>query len=90
MPLCGHSTLFTLSIYLTILKYLLLALTKNEKYRSNDSSLGEKGLCTATESYGSSFTYKENINKKSASLIKKGEELQAFIHTVQQTKKPVS
>lgn len=38
-----HSTLFALFIYLTILKYLLLALTKNEKYRSTDSSLGEKG-----------------------------------------------
>lgn len=44
-----YSLLF---IYLTILKYLLLALTKNEKYRSTLLSLGEKGyIYTAMERY---------------------------------------
>lgn len=66
-----YSLLF---IYLTILKYLLLAFDKNEKYRSTLLSCGEKGyFCTQLRRDGFLLYIqrKNNINKKSASSIQK-------------------
>lgn len=58
-----YSLLF---IYLTILKYLLLAFDKNEKYRSTLLSCGEKGyFCTQLRrQLPPLHTKKNNINKK--------------------------